>query len=87
VQGKLDIDSLGNVIKSARNTKQLTQCRLAEQLGITPRYLKAIENSGRKPSYDLLFRIICELDIAADEVFYPENGQQSEKIYQLRIAK
>jgi transcriptional regulator with XRE-family HTH domain len=87
VQDKSNIDRLGSAIKSARQEKQLTQCRLAEQLGITPRYLKAIENSGRKPSYDLLVRIICELDIPADAVFYPESGQQPEKIYQLRIAK
>jgi transcriptional regulator with XRE-family HTH domain len=75
VQNKSNIDSLGSVIKSARHAKQLTQCRLAEQLGITPRYLKAIENSGRKPSYDLLSRIIRELDIPADTVFYPEHEQ------------
>jgi transcriptional regulator with XRE-family HTH domain len=87
VQDKNKCDCLGGVVKSARQEKQLTQCRLSEQLGITPRYLKAIENSGRKPSYDLLVRIIRELDIPADTVFYPENGQQSEKIYQLRIAK
>jgi transcriptional regulator with XRE-family HTH domain len=87
VQSKSNIDLLGGVVKSARHTKQLTQCRLAEQLGITSRYLKAIENSGRKPSYDLLVRIIRELDIPADDVFYPEDKQQSTRIYKLWAIK
>jgi transcriptional regulator with XRE-family HTH domain len=64
----------------------MTQTQLAERLGITPRYLKAIENSGRKPSYDLLVRIVRELDIPADTVFYPEceNGKPSVKIIAFR---
>jgi DNA-binding XRE family transcriptional regulator len=46
-------DRLGNVVKSARNEMRLTQLQLAERLGITVRYLKSIENSGQKPSYNL----------------------------------
>jgi len=65
-------DHFGIVVKSARQTKGLTQAHLAELLAITPRYLKAIENSGRKPSYDLLARIIEALDIPADALFYSE---------------
>jgi transcriptional regulator with XRE-family HTH domain len=87
VQNTLNIDHLSSVVKSARYAKQLTQCQLAEQLGITPRYLKAIENSGRKPSYDLLARIVRELDILADDVFYPEDKQQSTRIYKLWATK
>jgi transcriptional regulator with XRE-family HTH domain len=55
---------------------KLTQAQLADRLNITPRYLKAIENSGRKPSYDLLVRMVRELDIPADMVFYPEQGSE-----------
>ena len=62
---------LGSVIKFARLSLDMTQQELAEKLYITPRYLKAIENSGRKPSYDLLVRLVYELDIPADSVVYP----------------
>jgi transcriptional regulator with XRE-family HTH domain len=55
----------------------MTQLQLSERLKITPRYLKAIENSGKKPSFDLLVRIIRELDIPAESVFYPENKMAS----------
>jgi transcriptional regulator with XRE-family HTH domain len=81
------VGCFGSVVKSARQAKQLTQCRLAEQLGITPRYLKAIENSGRKPSYDFLVLIIRKLEIPADDVFYPEDSRQSPKIYKLWAAQ
>lgn len=76
-------DHFGIVVKSARQTKGLTQVHLAELLAITPRYLKAIENSGRKPSYLLLVHIIRELDIPAESPFYPEKEKPSAKIYKL----
>jgi transcriptional regulator with XRE-family HTH domain len=63
------IDTLGGVVKSARQSKGITQAQLAERLGITLRHLKAIENSGQKPSYDLLVRTVRELDISGDAVF------------------
>jgi transcriptional regulator with XRE-family HTH domain len=87
MQNKIVADRLGSVIKTARLENTITQLQLAERLNITPRYLKAIENSGRKPSYDLLVRIVRELGIAADDVFYPEDSQQTAKIYKLWIAK
>ncbi|GHU54118.1 hypothetical protein FACS1894132_08250 [Clostridia bacterium] len=76
-------DKLGIVIKAARLGKNMTQRQLAERLGITVRYLKAIENSGQKPSYDLFVRIVRELDVSADTVVYPDEQEQSAKIYKL----
>jgi transcriptional regulator with XRE-family HTH domain len=63
---------LGSVIKSYRIEKRMTQKELAERLSITPHYLMSIENKQRIPSCDLLFRIIRELGISADKIFYPE---------------
>jgi transcriptional regulator with XRE-family HTH domain len=72
---------LGNAIKSARQSKGWTQSHLADLLSVTTRYLKAIENSGRKPSYALLIRIVRELDISADTFFYPESGKVTTRIF------
>ena len=66
-----DTNSLGSVIKSARQSKSLTQKELAGKLGISLRYLKSIENSGQKPSYKLLTRIFTELAIPAEKAFSP----------------
>ena len=43
------LTQLGAIIKAARNSKKLTQMELSEELGITPRYLQAIENENRTP--------------------------------------
>jgi Predicted transcriptional regulators len=69
MQNENSIDYFGSVVKSARLKKGLTQVQLAALLHISTRYLKAIENSGRKPSYDLLIRIIQELSIPTEKVF------------------
>jgi transcriptional regulator with XRE-family HTH domain len=71
VQDRNDDDPLGGAIKTARKAKGITQSQLAERLDISLRYLKAIKNSGQKPSYDLLSRIVRELDISTDTVFNP----------------
>lgn len=64
------LDRLGDAIKAARQERGITQAQLAERLGITLRHLKAIENSGQKPSYGLLARTVRELDISGDTVFH-----------------
>jgi transcriptional regulator with XRE-family HTH domain len=87
VQIKYDTDRLGGVIKSTRYAKQLTQCQLSEQLGITPGYLKAIENSGRKPSYDLFVKIVHELGISANVIMQPENEKSTAKLYILESGR
>jgi transcriptional regulator with XRE-family HTH domain len=78
-----NLDKLGSVLKAARKTKGLTREQLAEILNITPRYLMSIENENKKPSYDVLFRIIRELSIPADTIFYPENQLDNTKVEQL----
>ena len=77
MQNKNGTDYFGIVVKSARQDKGLTQLQLAELLAITPRYLKAIENSGRKPSYKLLVRIIRELEIPTDVVLVPDTNKKA----------
>jgi len=76
---------LGSVVKTARKEKHLTQKQLAERLSITPHYLMSIENRKQIPSSDLLFKIIRELDISADTIFYPEHGRDCELLNRLHI--
>ena len=87
MQDKNNIDPLGGVVKAARRIKQITQLELSERLGITVRYLKAIENSGRKPSYDLLVRMVHELDIPADSVFQIEQKKDESSVEVIQLWK
>ncbi len=77
------LDRLGIILKTARKTKGLTREQLSETMNITPRYLLSIENENKKPSYDLLFRLVRELGISADTIFYPELESKSSELEQL----
>lgn len=76
-------DILGDVVKQARQQANVTVEALAEKIGVTPRYIYRIENEGNKPSYDILFKIIHELSIVSDTIFYPEKGQPDSKVLNL----
>lgn len=65
-------DTLGNIIKLARENQDITVETLSDKVGITERYLYRIENEGKKPSFDVLYKLIRELSISSDSIFYPE---------------
>ena len=64
----------GEIAKTARIQAELTIEMVAERADITERYLYRIENEGKKPSFDVLYRLIRVLSIPADSVFYPERA-------------
>jgi len=78
-----DLDKLGDILKTARKNNNLTREQLAEKLRITPRYLMSIENENKKPSYNVLFRLIRELGISADTIFFPEDKCANTEVEQL----
>lgn len=70
---KINFKYMGPQIKIARLEAKLTQDELAERIGVTPRYIMAIENEGKCPALDVWFRLIRTLHISADTIVYPEN--------------
>lgn len=74
---------LGDVIKAARQRSGITMEELAYKVGVTERYLYRIENENKKPSFDILFRLIRELSISPDEIFYPEMNNVNLDLEQL----
>lgn len=66
------LNLFGQTINEARIAAMMTQDNLAEQAGVTTRYIMAIENENKRPSMEVLFKIIRILKISADTVFYPE---------------
>lgn len=77
-----DADSLGDVLKAARKSRKLSREKVAESVGISPRYLSSLENEGKKPSYNLLYRLVRTLGMSADTIFYPEIENESDEITQ-----
>ncbi|MEA5143427.1 MAG: helix-turn-helix transcriptional regulator [Oscillibacter sp.] len=80
------LTNLGTTIKQARLSANLTQDELAEQIGITGRYIMALENEHKHPSFEVLCRIILTLNIPADNIFYPESqNTENEKEQLIRL--
>lgn len=77
------VQSPGDIIKNARQKSGLTMDELAERVKITSRYLYRIENEGKKPSFDVLYRLIRELSISPDLIFYPERPTKDSEIENL----
>ena len=76
-------NKLGSIIKEARIAKNITREHLSEVINITPRYLMSIENENKKPSFNVLFQLVRELNIPADVIFYPESKNNNTEIEQL----
>ena len=56
----------GKRIKSLRTDRNITQDRLAEELNISCRHLRNIENGDKAPSYDILITISELFGVSTD---------------------
>ena len=71
---------LAENIRIERARKKISQEHLAEMSDITPQHLYRIENEGKKPSFDVLYKLIRELSISADSIFYPEKPSKDSEV-------
>ena len=71
------------IIKAARDKSDLTVEELTDRVGITERYLYRIENEGKKPSFDVLHKLVRELNISADSIFYLEKPSKDSEVENL----
>lgn len=65
-------EKLGEIIKVARENSKMTVEELTERIGISERYLYRIENEGKVPKFDVLYKLVRELSIDPRQIFYPE---------------
>jgi len=71
-------DRLGEAVRCARKSKNMSQEALAERIGVCKRTIIDIENSSGNPKFTILFPLVRELDIPVQQVFYPESADDSE---------
>lgn len=81
------VTNLGQILKQARIQMGYTREQLAERVSITPRYLTAIENEKKRPSYDVLYLLLHNLGMSADCIFYPEKPDETEEQQILRLLQ
>lgn len=68
----IDISYMGPVFKAARLSAHLTQEEVAERIGVTARYIMALENENKHPSVDNLLKLVHTLSIPSDAILYPD---------------
>ena len=80
------LNNLGLTIKSARQAANLTQDGLAERIGITGRYIMALENERKQPSFEVLCKLIHTLALSPEQIFYPADIKtENEKEQLIRL--
>ena len=76
-------EMLGEIIKNARMKADITVEDLAAKVGVGERFIYRIENEGKKPSFDVLHKLVRELNISADSIFYPEKPSKDSEVENL----
>ena len=76
-------ETLGEIIKAARDKSDLTVEELTARVGISERYLYRIENEGKVPKFEVLKELVRELAIDANSIFYPEKPSKDSEVEDL----
>ncbi len=76
---------IGNRIKNLRRTRGYSQERLAEIIGINPKYLSSIERGVENPTLDLFIRLSQGLKVGMHEIFQIEQEGAGPKILRKKL--
>ena len=71
---RYDFYAIGQAIKAARKSKGWTREQVAEMVGLAPRYLMSIENSGQHPSFQVFYELVKLFNISADQYIFPNEA-------------
>lgn len=69
---------LGDVVRTARKSRHLSQEALAERIGVCKRTIIDIESDTGNPKFEILFPLVRELDLPLYQVFYSEAEENLE---------
>ena len=79
--------AVGKRIKIVRQRNGLTQDQLAEQVGLSPKYISGIERGVENPSMDILLRMAKMLGVEPYDLFLFRESEESEKALRKGIEK
>lgn len=79
--------SLGQRIRKRRQALEITQKRLAEDLGVTPQHISAIEQGKRVPSLPFLAKLAEELGVSIDYLASGKEGIITDTIPAIKADK
>ena len=76
--------SFGTSLRNAREKRNYKREQIAERAEISPRFLAAIESGRRKPSLDVLIRLVNAIGASFDEILAPQINADSEIVDRIR---
>ena len=79
--------AVGKRIKIVRQRNGLTQDQLAEQVGLSPKYISGIERGVENPTMDILLRVAKALEVEPYDLFLFGESEESEKALRKGIEK
>ena len=79
--------AVGKRIKAVRQRNGLTQDQLAEQVGLSPKYIIGIELGVENPTMDNLIRVAKTLGVESYDLFLFGESEDSEKALRKGIDK
>ena len=79
--------AMGKRIKIVRQRNGLTQDQLAEQVGLSPKYISGIERGVENPTMDILLRVATMLGVEPYDLFLFGESEESEKVLRKGIEK
>jgi len=79
--------AVGKRIKIVRQRNGLTQDQLAEQLGLSTKYISGIERGVENPTMDILLRVAKMLGVEPYDLFLFGESEESEKALRKGIEK
>lgn len=68
----ISISPVGDIVRSAREAKSLSQSALAKKIAVSKQTVIAVEKNQRNPTYEVFCRLVHALDISADLIVYPD---------------
>ena len=72
---KQSVSALGRTVRETRKEKHLSQEALAERIGVCKRTIIDIEKNTGNPKFEILCKLVRELDLPIHKVFYPETSE------------
>ncbi|MBI3806422.1 MAG: helix-turn-helix transcriptional regulator [Nitrospirae bacterium] len=79
--------AVGQRIKIVRQRSGLTQDQLAEQVGLSPKYISGIERGVENPTMDILIRLAKMLGVEPYDFFLFGESEENEKALRKGIEK
>jgi transcriptional regulator with XRE-family HTH domain len=70
---KYNFKPIGSAIKNARIDRGISRETLAEICNVSVGYIKAIENTGKNPGFQVFWKLVTTFNISVDEYFYSES--------------